>query len=284
MSMLYGLRRSCLLLILAWGVLAGPARAEDGMTLPRQVVLEGARNFRDMGGYATTDGRHVKFGRLYRSDNLSRLSVADWDRLRQLGLVTVVDFRTAEEVAATPPEVPADISLLPLPIGLAGLNIEDFRQRVSEGRLDASMLGVSYSAIAFSAADRYRRWFEFLLAHPDRVSVFHCTSGKDRTGLAAALFLSALGVPRETVLQDFTASNRFLHDGIEATLARVRANPKLAGNEELLRRLLGVERSQMEQTFTDIEQRYGSVDAYLTRALGVGPAQRERLRTIYLER
>ncbi|WP_186453970.1 tyrosine-protein phosphatase [Denitratisoma sp. DHT3] len=249
---------------------------------PRQIVLEGARNFRDLGGYPAGNGYRVAYGRIFRSDNLSHLSVQDWQTLRKLGIGTVVDFRSAEEVQATPPQAPAGIRVKALPIGFAGMNIEDFRKRLMSGDLDRELQIQTYSNIALKQSESYRQWFALLQQAPVG-SVFHCTSGKDRTGLAAVLLLTTLGVPREIALEDFVASNTFLKEGIEVTLRNIRKNPSFKGNEQDIRRLLGVERRQMEQTIADIEARYGSLDRYLEDVLGVGEKERKTLQSLYLE-
>lgn len=250
--------------------------------LPRQVVLEGARNFRDLGGYPAGNGYRVAYGRIFRSDNLSRLSVGDWQTLHKLGVRSVVDFRSAEEVQAAPSHPPPDIAVKALPIGLPGLNIEDFRRRVLSGELDQELTIQSYGDIALNHPESYRQWFAFLLQGPG-TSVFHCTSGKDRTGLAAMLLLSALGVPRDVVIDDFDASNRFLERGIEASLQEIRKNPAFKGDERMIRRLLGVERRQMELTIAEIEARHGALDHYLEAVLGVGQQERQKLRSLYLQ-
>lgn len=272
-------------LFLALGF-ASPAALADGAaaaSLPRAVALAGAVNFRDLGGYTTTDGRRVKTGKIYRSDNLSALSADDWQRLRQLGLGLVVDFRSRDEIAATPPGIPADIALLELPMGIAGVDIEDLRKRVASGDFETIELPNSYSNIAFHQTDPLREWFRVLLNDTPSTAVFHCTSGKDRTGLAALLLLSALGVSEKDALDDFEASNQFLAPGIAKTVARVRAQPQFKGSTAKLEALLGVRREQMAQTLADIRERYGSVDRYLEQALGVDAARRQALRQRYLD-
>lgn len=271
----------CLLLAL---LTAGHSLAETPPSPepPRRIVLDGARNFRDLGGYPAGNGYRVAYGRIFRSGNLSHLSVQDWQTLQKLGIGIVVDFRSAEEVQATPPQTPAGIQVKALPIGFPGMNIEDFRKRLLSGDLDRELQIQTYSNIALKQPESYRQWFA-LLQQAQGGSVFHCTSGKDRTGLAAVLLLTTLGVPREIALEDFVASNIFLKESIETTLRDIRKNPAFKGDEQGIRRLLGVERRQMEQTIADIEIRYGSLDRYLEDVLGVGEKERQKLQSLYLE-
>lgn len=260
-----------------------PARADATAALPHHVKLAGASNFRDLGGYTTTDGRRVKLGRIFRSNNLSRLTAEDWQVLQRLGIGLIVDFRSAEEVAAAAPQQPAEVRLAWLPIAFPGFDIEQLRQRIAAGDMEGMPEIESYAELAFSRAPVYRQWIGLLQENPQVATVFHCSSGKDRTGLGAALLLLALGVPRETVLEDFAASNTFLREDTERILSRIRQNPAMSGGEGKLRALLGVNRAQMERTLAAIESRHGSIDAYLDATLGLDAVGRERLRALYLE-
>jgi protein-tyrosine phosphatase len=253
--------------------------------LLRHIRLDGASNFRDLGGYGAADGRKVKVGRLFRSNNLSRLSVADWQTLERVGVNLVVDFRSDEEVRATPPTQPASIRRVGLPMGLAGMDIEDLRRRMAAGDFDAMPSISSYTQLTLTQSEKYRQWFRLLEENVSGASVFHCSSGKDRTGLGAALFLLALGVPRQTVLEDFEASNVFLRADTERMMTEaLRRNPSLPpGDQKKLRSLLGVDKEWMIKTFDDLTLRHGSIDGYLETALGLDAARRERLKALYLE-
>ncbi len=251
----------------------------------QHIEFTGTPNFRDLGGYATRDGRRVRKGLLYRSGSLAGLTDADLAHLATLGLHTVYDFRTPAEVAPAPDRLPPDsgIEIVALPIGDPGVDIEELRKRIYSGDLEGLEFPDSYASLVLGKSAVYRAWFDDLL-DPARIpGVFHCTAGKDRTGVGAALFLSALGVARETVLQDYLASNYYLHDGIEQTVWKVRFASLFRADSAKLRALLGVRRAYLENAFAAIEAHYGSLDAYLEQALGLDAARRERLRELYLD-
>jgi protein-tyrosine phosphatase len=256
-------------------------RSEESAATPDRIVLTGAANFRDLGGMTTIDGRRIRPRTLFRSDNLSLLTGRDWQTLAEAGIRLVVDFRSEGEVLAAPPTQAADIERMALPIGLAEVDIAVLSKRIMAGEVDAIELPDSYARIAFESAGQYRRWFARLIDGEGRPTVFHCSSGKDRTGFGAAMLLTALGVRREMVLRDFVASNEFLHDRIERTVDRVRQRGPV--DEVKLRALLGVRSQQMEHTLRAIEVRYGSIDRYLEVEMGLDATRRERLRALYLE-
>lgn len=251
----------------------------------QHVVLDGTPNFRDLGGYVTRSGHRVKTGMLYRSGSLAGLTDADLKRVAQLKLRTVYDFRTSDEVEAAPDRLPpdADMNIVALPIGDPGVNVEELRMRIYAGDIAGLRLPDSYAGLALEKSDVYRAWFDDLL-DPARIpGVFHCTAGKDRTGVGAALFLYALGVPRETVMQDYLASNYYLHDATERIVWKARLASRFRVDGDQLRTLLGVQAASMENAFKAIEASYGSLDAYLEQALGLDAAKLARLRELYLD-
>jgi protein-tyrosine phosphatase len=251
----------------------------------QQVSLAGAHNFRDLGGYATGDGRHVKAGLLYRSDSLAQLTDADLDRLATLRLRTVYDFRTPAEVEPAPDRLPAGhaIQRVALPIGDPGLNVEALRTSILAGDLDAVQIPDSYADVVLQHSAVFRAWFDDLLDPANAPGVFHCTGGKDRTVVAAALFLYALGVPRETALRDYMASNYYLHDFIETNLWKARFASRFKVDGDRFRALMGVREPYLEKAFEAIEANYGSLDNYLEQALGLDEGKRAQLRAFYLE-
>lgn len=274
-------------LLVCAALLAGCAEKPEPPALAAQqvVALEGARNFRDLGGYTTGDGRRVKAGLLFRADSLAQLTDADLERLAALRLRAVYDFRTPAEVGPAPDRLPAgqDIRQVALPIGDPAMNVEALRESIMAGDLDAMPVLDSYAEVALKHSGTYRAWFDDLLDPANIPSVFHCTGGKDRTGVGAALFLYALGVPRATALQDYMASNYYLHDYIEATLWKARFASLFKVDGDQFRALMGVREPYLEKTFAAIEAQYGSLDNYLEQALGLDEAKRAQLRALYLE-
>ena len=173
-------------------VVPPPADAEPG----RWVFIDGAQNTRDVGGYATRDGRTVRRGKVYRSGTLSHVQDAGCETFRELGVVTVVDFRNR----LTPwPLYNGDVLCIHMAASVHGLPVS-FR---SEGPLAGRYLqGLRENADAFCQT------FE-LLADPERLPLmYHCHAGTDRTGVMTALLLSLLGVDRDVILADFGLSEK----------------------------------------------------------------------------
>lgn len=243
---------------------------------PRRMLgLQGASNFRDLGGYPGRDGRPLRWRRLFRSDHLAELTSADRDMLRALGVTRAFDFRGTQERAAQPYELPglAQHSLAIEPtvaqnmaaLAMAGLPLSAARM--------ATLMEKLYRRLVTDEADRFAQWFGHLL-DDDAPLVFHCTAGKDRTGVAAALLLLALGVPREVVEQDYLLTNK------------VYRRPASAGSplpDDVLAVLWSVQPRFLDAALASIEQEHGGVENYPARRMRLSPAARERLAAMYLE-
>lgn len=256
---------TALVLVLALFPLHSPAA--PGETPAAPLSLEGAFNLRDLGGYAAQDGRIVKRGMVFRADALNRLTDADLAALAPLGLKTIVDFRTEAEKKAAPHRVPAGVSrVLEVPVnpgnmsGLRDITPEEAAQIMP--RLNRKLVN--------EHTKEYALFFSHLAEYGESPLLFNCSAGKDRTGLAAALFLSALGVDKETVFRDYLESARHITRKYADEIA---ARPWLAP-------LFTVKREYLEAAFEEIDARHGGMDNYLVKELGVDV---ELLRRRYLE-
>ncbi len=242
--------------------------------LSRSLGLAGASNFRDLGGYVARDGRTVRWRRLFRSDHLAGLTAQDAARLAQIGLARAFDFRGVNERAATPYELPG-VAQHTLPI--EPTVVQSLQAIVAAGRrLTAheamAVMEETYRWFVHHNAHRFAELFRHLLEH-DAPLVFHCTAGKDRTGLAAALILHALDVPREVVIEDFLLTNSLYR--------RPAAAPQTDTPQEVLDVLWQVRVEFLEAALHAVDTGYGGVDGYLER-LGVGARERDRLAELYL--
>ncbi len=271
----------------ATGVTPAPTPSE------RRVALEGTCNFRDLGGYATTDGRRVRAGVLFRSDNLSRLGESAHARLASLGLRAVVDLRTANERATRPNRLPTSgaprevhlpISLLP-ELELRWTTREKLRFALRGGvrRLDGARLLQAYRELPTRAAAPLARMFELLLEPPGGPLLIMCMGGKDRTGFCAAMILTALGVPREQVLEDYLLTNTLAAARVGRLVRRLRLLTLNQVDAATLRPFLEARAEYLAAALDAIDARHGGVDAYLTDAAGLGPKARESLRAALLE-
>lgn len=245
----------------------------------RHVVLQGAVNFRDLGGYATTDGHHVKWKVLYRSADISKLTTGDLDTLRARNIVYDVDLRGVAESAQAPDKLNAGTDYILCPAGSDSINTM-FRHLAGMQTGGDSLMLVFYKNTTYLTA-RYKPFFGKLVALPDGDAlVFHCTAGKDRTGIAAALLFYALGVPYETIRRDYEATDYYRAAENEATIGRITA---MHISEPVARALFSAKGAYLDATFEAIRSQYGSVERYLAEQLGLDGDRVKILKAKYLE-
>ncbi len=243
------------------------------MDLPRPVSLAGASNVRDLGGWPAAGGR-VRFGCVFRAAALSGLTAADADALGALRVRTVCDLRGTAERAAAPTELDgARIHSLPIEPSVGASLRDILATRDATGEDVLVLMSQAYTAYAVDWAHRYRVMFDLLLRE-DGALLFHCSAGKDRTGFGAALILTALGTPREAVMQDYLASNM---------LWRGEADIAAGLPQAIAAKLLLVHPELLDAAFAAIDAAYGGFDRYAELQLGLDPVRREQLRERLIE-
>ncbi len=277
-------------ILLAAGLLAcGGSPQLTADQARRLVPLEGAANFRDLGGYRTVGGRSVRWGLLYRSDDLSELTPEDVKTVGSLGIRLVCDFRSDQEREEAPDRLPRDPAPEVLHLGIGGdaLLPGGLRERLRSCDLEGLELdrllidGNRAFATEFSA--QYAAMFERISSADNLPALVHCTAGKDRAGFASASILRALGVPEETVYEDYLLTNLYTEQKVERQLLLIRIFSLFRTDPELLRPLFEARRAYLEAAFTTIESEYGSFDVYLREALGVDDDERAALQALLLE-
>ena len=244
--------------------------------LPRAVPLEGASNLRDLGGYQVADGRRVRFGLVFRSATLANLTEADVAQVRALGLRTVCDLRGVEEAAHRPSRLPEGAERVSLPIEpTVGASLADLmRREMATGEDVVDLLRRAYLDYVTTYLHRYRQMFDLLL-QPDRQALlFHCSAGKDRTGLGAALILLALGASQQTIMADYVATDRLWR----RDLAMPSGAPK-----PLAEALLGTHPALLEAALAAAVAPFGDVAVLLDQGLGLDSERLPRLRDLLLE-
>lgn len=271
------MRFTFLLLLL---LTAGTAFSQVADSNIRRVPLQGAVNFRDLGGYPTSDGHHVKWHVLYRSADISKLTPADLDTLSSRHIVYDVDLRGVQESAKAPDKINPGTDYILCPAGSDSMNGAMF-SRLSDVKNGDSLMTAFYSNTTY-LTPRYKPFFAKLLVVPDQEAlVFHCTAGKDRTGIAAAFVLYALGVPYETIRADYEATAYYRaadNDRLMRSLSgSMHIDPAVA------KAMMGANGAWLDATFDAIRAKYGSVDHYLTDQLGLDQQAIVRLREKYLE-
>lgn len=264
-------------LVLACAILAPCASFAQLVDSSQRVVkMQGTVNFRDAGGYATKDGKKVAWGKVYRSADVSKLTEQDLATLEKRHIHTVIDFRGVRESQAAPDHLLPGMKYTLSPAGSDSLpGSAQIVQLVKEG----GFLDKFYSNTQY-LGERYRPLFKQLLDLPaGEALMYHCTGGRDRTGMATALFLYALGVPQETIEADFTASNVYLAPMNARMFKGLTTGTGL--DEETVRKAMELRPEYLRGMFAAIVAKYGSVESFFEKEFGMGPEQLKLLRQKY---
>lgn len=257
------------------------------------VGLATVANFRDLGGYHTRSGGRVRVGLVYRSTSLHRLDGADAQAFGQLGIRAVIDLRTDAERSAEPDRLPpgtayivADVlrdatSMSPAALMQLLQEPKAAEEALGDGRV-AEIFGHKYREFVSleSARAGYRRLFTALTDDAHRPALFHCSTGKDRTGWAAAALLMLLGVADDIVMEDFLLSNAYLLPAFEPAFERFRA---LGGDPALLRPLIGVRPGYLAAALEEMCRRHGTIERYFAEGLRIDAETQDRLRAVFVE-
>lgn len=254
------------------------------MTKDRLIPLERVVNFRDFGGWETSDGAKIARGKLFRSAHFADASHADMAHLDTLGVRFLVDLRRRDERSAESNRWPGEAVTTHFNEDGYGEALPPHVIALIQSELTAeSVAGYMrhlYREFPFDPrlVTLYRRWFEEL--GQGGAGVIHCAAGKDRTGLGCALTLFALGVDEDTIFADYDFTNQAVD--IEKRLPRIKARYEERLGRSIdaaaMRPMLGVMPDYLRESLNAIQAKHGSVDAYLTDALGVGAPERAALR------
>lgn len=254
----------------------------------RRLPFSGAKNFRDLGGYQTTDSRIMRWRVLYRSDSLHKLTTADLRYLSALCLDRVIDFRSTYEKNYEPDRLPEElksrfvhIPILDSSTGLFQNSRDEFLKIIPT--VDASKFMVTTNIeLATRFAPQMRQFIDILLSSNGRPVLFHCAAGKDRTGFAAAIFLRLLGVPQAAVMEDYLLTNQYFISAYRWTL-RVMRLVRGRRFAETVREFMIAQPAYLGSAFTAIDETYGSFDHYASNGLGLTSSDIVRLQALYLE-
>lgn len=268
---------------------------QDSSTLPgspaeqtawnRRVPLQGSANFRDIGGYPTTDGDRVRRGVVFRSGSLDELSEDDVPVLRSLGVCAVADLRREPERAeVTPPWFAASgITVMQLPIGTRVAHLKSIATRMLAGEItefDPDDMVDIYSTLLTHYSSEFGEVTR-LIASSEGATVVHCTAGKDRTGVAVALLLSFLGVDDATVAEDYALSQQHYSMPLLAELEVRFAD--LDADLDRVRAFFEAQPAVMLGLLADLRTRFGSAADYLAGPAGVSRQDLARIRERLLE-
>ncbi|MCX4680000.1 tyrosine-protein phosphatase [Streptomyces sp. NBC_01433] len=259
---------------------------------PTEAELTGVRNFRDVGGLPTTDGRRVAFGRLYRSGHLAHATEQDTAILGGLGLHTVFDFRSAADRKLDGHDVDlAGVRNVNIPLSDPADGAEFWRlvrdgdveqlRSILSGTKGADRMITSYRSIIRDRTAEHSRVLH-ALAEDSVPALMHCAAGKDRAGLSIAVSLLAVGVERDAIEADYLKSND-AHRRYRVRRTDMSETGMSQEVLELLNPLFGAHAEYLAAAFTAIEETWGTTDRYLTEGLKITPETRERLRGRLLE-
>lgn len=271
-----------------------PENGQPVMTTTRLVPLEGGRNFRDIGGYQTTTGKTVKWGKIYRSGALSSLTADDYTLINELDIGTVVDFRTTTERssevtkwAGKKPEMINRDYEMDFDMGELGKVLKD--PNLSREKVE-NMMAKMYPSILEDQTQNYTAMFDSLV-EKDSSLLFHCTAGKDRTGISAALVLAVLGVDKQTIIDDYMATNQYLDPKALMPKEDTEMDPKYAAMlkffatlpEDVVQPLMGVTQPLIESAITAMEAKHGTILEYVKQEFDVSEQDIIVLRAKYLQ-
>lgn len=243
-------------------------------------------NFRDLGGYPTMDGRYVRSGLFFRSGGLYRMSERELDEIKSLNIRYIMDLRADWQRKRRPdPEIPGAQQIehtgyVPEAARNIDFSPNGMHQTGDEAKEQFDKLELYYKEIIFGNLDF--RLFLQSVAEEKVPIIFHCASGKDRTGAAAILLLLALGVDEETVMEDYILSNEYYEETINQIFMQMYEE---ALNDDYLPSLLWIENGVMEffgrSMLEEIHKQYDSIEEFLDKEYGLDEHKLKKMRELY---
>lgn len=246
----------------------------------RPIGMDSVQNLRDLGGYASTDkGKSIRWGKLFRSGRIGKMSSRDSIRLNGLGIKTIIDLRGDEEAAASPiRNEKAQVVRIPIPIK----NLSNILDRITEGRVrkgDGTVFMQDlYLQYVTENKEQFSKALSILEDENNYPIVFACTFGKDRVGFLAAMLMALLDIPRETIYEDYLATNDYFDlQRYSSEVSKLNSD-----SQETLTVLLTANESFIDLAFRKIEKEYGSIDKYLKNELHISEKQQNKIKEILL--
>jgi len=302
-----GIMKVVLILVLFVGMTSckdkqDPSAATEATTVKKVILSEpgislgiaSVPNLRDLGGYETNDGATVVRGLVYRSNQLAKISPEDMEKIAKLGLKNDYDLRTEAERTPLPDELPPGVNNIWLDVlkdasGSAPTNLlallqdpEEGNKELGDGKIEAVFITSYRDFVSLSSAKTAYHEFFTSLANKNKLpALFHCTTGKDRTGWAAAALLTLLDVPKETVMKDYLRSNDYILPLYKEVIDGYVAG---GGEPSIPQAIFGVKEEYLEASFDEMQTNYGTIENYFSEALGIDATMQKKLRDIYLKK
>ena len=269
------------------------AMAQNVGTPGTSLGIASVPNLRDVGGYATADGSVVRRGVAYRSNQLNPVSADDLNKIAALGLKNDFDLRTAEEREAKPDQLPAGVKNVWLNVAAdaKGVSAAEVEKILSDPKAANATLGDGRASAAFvktyrelitlpSSKAAFRQLFVEMGEKKQLPALYHCTTGKDRTGWVSAALLTLLGVPEDKVYEDYLRSNEYILPAYKTFIDRFVA---AGGDPSIPRDVLGVKAEYLQASFDQVKAQYGNIENYFDKGLGIDRAGQQKLRDRFLQ-
>jgi protein-tyrosine phosphatase len=253
----------------------------------RRLPFSGAKNFRDLGGYQTRDGRTIRWRILYRSDSLHKLTETDLKKLTALSLDRIIDFRAEHELMQEPDRLPTGIRVIGIPILDSSTEIwRDSREQFVKDNLrnvDPTKYMIQTNMeLATRFTPQMQIFMNELLSANGHPLLFHCAAGKDRTGFAGAILLRMLGVSQNVVMDDYLLSNQYYLAAYKWDLALLQS-VKGKRFAAVVKGFMEVRSAYLATAFEAINYQYGSFEKYIRDGLGLAQKDIEHLKMLHLE-
>ena len=241
------------------------------------LILKSQPNFRDFGGIITSNGKKIIPGLIFRSGDLHSLSEEDIAKLEEIQLASIIDFRSEREREWRPDKIirtVRSICYITIPDAVRDLATEYLEQKNIAGL--ESLLISEYRKMVNAHHEKYAEFLKILATTDDLPLVFHCAAGKDRTGLAAIFLLTALGVNKNIILDDYYATNRYNEGYTEKMIGKIK---EMGLNGDLMRPMLEVRPEYLDAAMDEIDTQFGGIERYVRDTL---KADVERLQLRFL--
>lgn len=258
-------------------------QSHDSIPVNRYISIKKTTNFRDIGGLKTTENKTVKWNLIYRSDNLSQLKKNEFEKFDALQIKTVIDLRTEAEIAQKEDNLPENTEYLPMPIlNDQGDLMAQMKGKVLRGEIkEAQSKALMEEFYKKCVTENIPLLKEIILkvSTSDSPILYHCSAGKDRTGIVTALLLSILKVDRETIMNEYLLSNYYRNAKVKSTIQKAKLlkvlRPKL--NTTVILNFMAVDSDYLNAIFNTIDQKYGGMDSFISNELGIDNSLRRKI-------
>lgn len=247
----------------------------------RNIVIPGIQNFRDLGGYPSYPGRKsTRWGMLYRSGEMEKLECGSIKELKNLGIRTIIDLRTPEEIKVDPTDLQEyfHIVSIPIPTGDVKKILDGIQNQSIRSDTVSRIVERMNRTLVNKCTSQYRQVFNLLLEPDNYPIIIHCSSGKERTGILSALILAALNVNEDYIMEDYRLSNRYFNIP-QATRYAYRLP---ARSQEAITTLFSAHERFLSAAKDEAEHLYGDIDTYLRKGIGLSRQEIRQLKDILL--